>query len=81
MEQQTHYEATLQFVQQATWLTDDDNPAVVMLLAIAKKLDEDLNAPLATQWGLTYRNLLKRKPGETAQLDPLGEALLRREMH
>ena len=81
MKPTSHYESTLQWVQNATWLTDDDNPAVVMLLAISKKLDEDLNAPLATQWGLTYRNLLKRKPGETDQLDPLGEALLRREMH
>lgn len=77
MKEQTLYESTLKFIAGATWLTDEDDPAVVMLLAMAREIDEKLNPPLAAQYGLTYRNLLKRKPGADQEVDKLAELLRR----
>ena len=46
------------------------------LEALADELDREVTAALAAQFGLTYRNLLKRKPAEDAgALDPLAAAL------
>ena len=64
------------FVTGASWLTPDDLPAVTTLEALADELDREVTAALAAQFGLTYRNLLKRKPAEDAgALDPLAAAL------
>ena len=77
MSENTFYESTLKFVAGATWLTDEDDPAVVALFAMAKELDDKLNPPLVAQYGLTYRNLLKRKPGQTEEVDELAKLLRR----
>ena len=64
------------FVTGASWLTPDDLPAVTTLEALAAELDREVTAALAAQFGLTYRNLLKRKPAEdSGALDPLAAAL------
>ncbi|APF33379.1 hypothetical protein [Microbacterium paludicola] len=57
------------------WLTEDDLPALVALEAIARKLDEDMTPQLLAQYGLTYRNLLARKPKAGADEDELEKAL------
>ena len=68
---------TLKFISTATWLRDEDGPAIISLLAMADELDKKLNPPLVAQYGLTYRNLLKRKPEEGDDLDELGRLLKR----
>ena len=68
---------TLKFIAAATWLRDEDGPAIISLLAMADELDKKLNPPLVAQYGLTYRNLLKRKPEEGDDLDELGRLLKR----
>lgn len=68
---------TLKFIASSSWLTDEDGPAVVALLAMAHELDEKINPPLVAQYGLTYRNLLKRKPAATDELDELAQLLKR----
>lgn len=60
----------------SSWLTDEDSPAVASLRLMAAQLDTKFSAPTASAFGLVYRNLLKRKPGGSAEVDPL-EALLR----
>jgi hypothetical protein len=57
------------------WLTDDDYPAVVALEAMAQQLDTHMTPALLSQYGLTYRNLLSRKPVDTAAEDELEKAL------
>lgn len=44
------------------WLTDEDSPAITTLRVLAKSLDERMNGTLLQQFGLTYRNLLSRRP-------------------
>ena len=46
------------------WLTDEDSPALVVLEQTAEQLDVKITPALVAQFGLTYRNLLKRKPGD-----------------
>lgn len=46
------------------WLTDEDSPAVAALEAAAVQLDKEMSPALLSAYGLTYRNLLKRKPGD-----------------
>ena len=67
------------FIKSSTWLEDEDAVAVISLQAMAAQLDSDdkLNPPLVAQFGLTYRNLLKKKPVISDDVDPL-EGLLRR---
>jgi hypothetical protein len=77
MNENTFTAATLEFIHSATWLTDEDNPAIVSLIAMARELDDRLNPPLVAQYGLTYRNLLKRKPGNEDAPDELGKLLKR----
>lgn len=77
MPENTFMAETLKFIDAATWLRDEDGPAVVSLLAMAAELDDKLNPPLVAQYGLTYRNLLKRKPEEGDSLDELGRLLKR----
>jgi len=48
----------------ADWLTDEDSPAIAALEAAAKQLDQEVTPALLSAYGLTYRSLLKRKPGD-----------------
>lgn len=48
----------------ADWLTDEDSPAIAALEAAAVELDKEVTGALLNAYGLTYRNLLKRKPGD-----------------
>lgn len=48
----------------ADWLSDEDSPAVAALEAAAKQLDKEVTPALLSAYGITYRNLLKRKPGD-----------------
>lgn len=77
MSENRFMDETLKFISAATWLRDEDGPAVMALLAMADELDKKINPPLIAQYGLTYRNLLKRKPEETESLDELGRLLKR----
>ena len=65
------------FLSNADWLDDDDLPAIVALKAMAAELDQAINPPLVAQFGLTYRNLLKRKPAMSEELDELAKLLKR----
>ncbi len=47
----------------ASWLSEEDSPAVVTLKKLAHALDEKIHPPLLQQFGLTYRALLKKRPG------------------
>ena len=74
-------ESVATFVAASDWLTEEDEPAVFTLQTIAMHLDlhpEKLHAPLVQQFGLAYRSLLKRKPGEQTANDPLEDALKER---
>lgn len=73
-------EAINKFITSADWLQDEDAVAVVSLLAMAAELDtaDKLNPPLVAQFGLTYRNLLKKKPVGDTEVDPLADLLKRR---
>lgn len=73
----TFTETTHKFIAQADWLTVEDEPAIAALLAMADELDRNLNPPLVAQYGLTYRNLLKRKPSAPEQVDELARLLKR----
>lgn len=58
------------------WLTDADAPAVASLTEMAKALDAgELSPAMLGQFGLAYRNLLKRQPVDDGPVDEL-EALL-----
>lgn len=65
------------FESASTWLSDEDQPAVTTLFALAEELDGGPLMPaLVAQFGLTYRSLLKRAPvADTVAVDPLEEAL------
>lgn len=56
------------FLKAATWLGPIDAPAVASLKAMAKELDSSsqLSPSLLSQYGLSYRSLLKRAPAEDA---------------
>ena len=76
MARKTFSEAVNEFVQNAPWLGTDDEPAVTALVALAAALDREMSAALVAQYGLTYRNLLSRKPAEdNGPTDPLAAAL------
>lgn len=76
MPRNTFASTVAEFIDGAAWLGPDDAPALVTLEALADELDREVTAALAAQFGLTYRNLLKRKPAEdNAALDPLAAAL------
>ncbi len=59
------------------WLTDDDAPALAVLRLLAKELDAEPTAALAGQYGLTYRNLLRRKPPVAPEKDEAAAAMER----
>jgi len=58
------------------WLTDADLPAVIALEKAAEQLDKEINPALLSQFGLTYRSLLKRQPADlTEEEDPLDDLI------
>jgi hypothetical protein len=74
-------EAVDKFILFADWLTEEDDVAIVTLQAIADELDtmNKLHAPLVSAFGLTYRDLKKKKPGDAEEVDPFNNIeLLRR---
>ena len=70
-------ESTEKFLAAATWLSDEDAPAVQGLRAAADDLDKALNPPLLAQYRLFYSGLLKKAPQGEGNADPL-EGLLKR---
>jgi hypothetical protein len=69
------------FIATSDWLTEEDEVAIVTLQAVADELDSmpKLHAPLVSAFGLTYRDLKKKKPGEAEEVDPFNNIeLLRR---
>ncbi len=58
-----------------SWLTDDDAPALAVLRLLAEELDAEPTAALAGQYGLTYRNLLRRKPAAAPEKDAAQAAM------
>lgn len=74
--QRTLVEATEDLIAGASaWLTPEHAPAVAILRTLAPRLDSSPTAALASSYGLTYRDLLKRAPGASAAEDPLEKAL------
>jgi hypothetical protein len=57
------------------WLTDEDAPAVAALQGAAVELDIEISPALLSAYGLTYRNLLRRKPTDLPEADTLGSLL------
>lgn len=66
-----------QFVKDNDWLSSNDAVALESLYMMAELLDNDpvANSKLFGVFGLTYRALIKSKPGESAPVDEL-ESLL-----
>ena len=68
-------EATSAMIAAAqSWLTPLDAPAVAQLRILARQLDAEPTAALATSYGTAYRALIKRAPAQTAT-DELGGLL------
>lgn len=59
------------------WLTDADAPALITLENVARQLDDGYDTPaMISQFGLTYRALLKRQPVEQGEeVDPLDDII------
>lgn len=73
---ETFTAATDRFLAAAPWLTDEHAPAVIALRMLALELDTGkFQAATVSQYGLTYRSLLKAKPADTGPVDGL-EAFL-----
>jgi hypothetical protein len=74
-------ESVDKFILFADWLSEEDEIAIVTLQAVADELDtmDKLHAPLVSAFGLTYRDLKKKKPGDSDEIDPFNNIeLLRR---
>ena len=73
MKSSTFVESVDAFVESADWLTDEDMPAVVSLYKMAIALDDEITGPIMSAFGLTYRNLAKKKvvAEEESELDKL----------
>ena|GEM_PF-4502362 len=58
-------QAVTEFLKSAEgWLLPEDYPATVSLQHMAAGLDEEMTPALLSQFGLAYRSLLKKKPGD-----------------
>lgn len=61
---------------EADWLTPADEPALQTLRAAALDLDTNgVTAAMLGQYGLTYRNLMRKKPSNDDPEDEAEEAL------
>ena len=68
----TFTESVQEFIAASPWLAPSDAPAVVTLQRLADELDNGALVPaLVAQFGLTFRNLLKRAPVEDGPADEL----------
>lgn len=78
MTRKTFTEAVDEFLISAdSWLLPEDAPAVAALQGSAAALDIEITPALLSAYGLTYRNLLRRKPADSPEADEL-EGLLTR---
>lgn len=69
-----------QFLKGADWTAAPEHaPAVVSLKAMAEALDKNLMPAMLAQYGLTYRTLLKSKPVDGGEPDPLEKLLAEEE--
>lgn len=69
-------EATRKFVEASDWLGDEEIPAIAVLEMIAEVVDRDGPQPaILGQYGVAYRDLLKRAPKAQSDADPLAAAL------
>ena len=60
------------FVKASSWLGDEHEPALVMLRAMAKELDDGhLSPAMLSQFGLAYRSLAKLAPSGNEAEDPV----------
>lgn len=65
------------FLADAYWLNASHAPSVAALKALAVELDREVTAALIAQFGVLHRSLLKEKPREVVDTDPLAELLRR----
>lgn len=64
------------FKSSAPWLGDEDAPALAALDTLAETIDGGrVEAALISQFGLTYRSLVKRAPAKAGDRDELGGLL------
>jgi hypothetical protein len=70
---QTFVESVEDFLEVARdWLSEEDHPARAALRHMAVELDNKMSPALLSQFGLSYRSLLARKPSEDGgELDAL----------
>jgi hypothetical protein len=72
----TFTKAVEEFLKDAeSWVSPEDFPAVVALQHMAAQLDKEITGPILAQYGLAYRNLLKRKPATAPVEDELQRLL------
>ena len=72
----TFADALAEFIAASPWLGPLDAPAVAALSAMASELDAGGMTPaLLSQWGLTYRNLVRRAPADAPEEDEFEAAL------
>lgn len=68
--------AVEEFLKEADWwLTEEDYPATVALQHMAAQLDIEMTPALLSQYGLTYRSLLKKRPAAEPETDELEDLL------
>ncbi len=69
-------EAVEEFVEAADWLGPEDMPAVTALEQAAYELDSNgVQAALLNTFGLTYRNLMKKRPSAQSEVNELDDLL------
>lgn len=69
-------EAVETFETAATWLSDEDAPALMALRMAAEELDNNgVQAALLNTFGVHYRSLMKKRPATLSEPDEL-DALL-----
>lgn len=70
-------ESVNEFLATADWLTASHAPSVTSLIAMARKLDEEVTPAMLAQYSAVHRYLMKEKPKVVAEVDPLVELLRR----
>lgn len=70
-------ESVRMFLAEATWLNAAHEPSVTALVAMAAKLDEEVIPAMLAQYSATHRYLMKEKPKNVVDVDPLAELLRR----
>ena len=78
MELESFVMSTERFLAAQSWLSDEDMPAVTTLRNIAVMLDAlgaEGTVSLMHQYGLVYRNLMKRMPSSGGEESDVTKAL------